>query len=182
MPVQVPFAAVSATPSWAVPLRLGATVLTGWLARMTALAGEAACALPSPLVAVTTIRTCLPAEPAGGVYFVPVAPARSFQVRPPSTDTCHWYVEVIVARPVQVPLAAVSALPSWAVPLRLGATVLTGGLARMTALAGEAAWALPSPLVAVTTTRTCFPAEPAGGVYVVPVAPLMSAQVDPPFV
>ena len=66
--------------------------------------------------------------------------------------------------PVQVPLAAVRATPSCAVPVRLGATVLTGGLARMTALAGEAAGAVPSPLVAVTIARTCLPALPAGGV------------------
>ena len=70
----------------------------------------------------------------------------------------------MVAMPVQVPLAAVIATPSLAVAERLGATVLTGGLATMTALAGEAAWLVPSPLVPVTRTRTCLPAEPAGGV------------------
>ena len=71
---------------------------------------------------------------------------------------------MIVAMPVHVPIAAVSATPSLAVPERQGATVFTGGFAMMTALAGEAAWLLPSPLVAVTSTRTCLPAEPAGGV------------------
>ena len=39
-----------------------------------------------------------------------------------------------------------------------------GGLARITELAGEAAWLEPSGLVAVTSTRACLPAEPAGGV------------------
>ena len=52
----------------------------------------------------------------------------------------------------------------------------------MGALAGEAAWLLPSVFVPVTRTRSRLPTEPADGVYVVAVAPAMSVQVTPPFV
>ena len=90
-PVQVPLLTVMATPSLAVAERVGATVLSGGLGRMTALASEAACVAPPPFVAVTSTRTWVPAEPAGGVKVVAVAPAMSVQLLPPSADACHWY-------------------------------------------------------------------------------------------
>ena len=60
---------------------------------------------------------------------------------------------MIVGEPVHVPVSAVRVCPSAGVPEIDGATVLTGAMASMTALAGEVASTEPPAFVAVTTTR-----------------------------
>ena len=63
--------------------------------------------------------------------------------------------------PVQVPVVAVSVWPSFAVPLIVGATVLTGGAAVITAVWALVALLLPTPLVAVTVRRSVLPTSVA---------------------
>jgi hypothetical protein len=55
-----------------------------------------------------------------------------------------------------------------------------GGFAAIVPVAGDAAWLLPSPLVAVTSTRTRFPTNFPRSKSVDALAPALSAQVTPP--
>jgi hypothetical protein len=58
----------------------------------------------------------------------------------------------MVGVPVQVPLPAVSVLPSEAVPEIVGGEVLTGGVGSTSPLAELEALAVPPAFVAVSTT------------------------------
>ena len=63
--------------------------------------------------------------------------------------------------PLQVPAVPVRVWPRCAVPVTAGLTVLTGGALGIVAVAVLAAVAIPSGLVAVTSTRTVAPTSPA---------------------
>ena len=65
-------------------------------------------------------------------------------------------------------------------PEIVGGTVLTGGVGATTPLAAEVADAEPPAFVAVTTERSVWPTSAATSVYVLDVAPAMSAQFAPP--
>ena len=66
-------------------------------------------------------------------------------------------MKLIVGVPVQVPLPAVSVWPSFAVPLIVGATVLTGAVGATTPVWAAVADELPPAFVPVTTTRIVPP-------------------------
>jgi hypothetical protein len=67
VPVQVPVVAVRVSPSAAVPLIDGGTVLTGGVAVTTAVCALVVLALPAAFVAVTTMRKVEPTSPAASV-------------------------------------------------------------------------------------------------------------------
>ena len=78
--------------------------------------------------------------------------------------------------PLHVPDVAVSVSARRAVPDTTGETVLTGPAA-VTVAVGLLVWlALPSALVAVTSTRTVAPTSATVSTYVAPVAPAMLTQ------
>ena len=66
---------------------------------------------------------------------------------------CHWYVNVGVGVPVQVPLVVVRVCPTTVVPVTAGATVLTGAVPATEAVELELAETADIALVAVTTQR-----------------------------
>jgi hypothetical protein len=61
----------------------------------------------------------------------------------------------------------------------LGSTVLAGSPPVTTAVAFESAVAVPSPFVAVTSTRSRRPTSELTTAYVWPVAPEMAEQLEP---
>ena len=80
--------------------------------------------------------------------------------------------------PVHDPADAVSVFPGFGVPEIVGAEVMTGG-SLTSPVGADAALALARLPVAVTTTRTAFPASAEVGVYVAPVAPAIGSQSAP---
>jgi len=99
------------------------------------------------------------------------------QEAPPLSQRRHKYVYVSGTVPPHVPGSAVRIPPDTGVPLIVGGAVLTGA-AVMTAVAADTETVEPDALVAVTATRIVEPVSLAS-VYVVAVAPSMSAQVAP---
>ena len=89
VPVQLPVTAVSTAPSVTVPEIVGRT-LTGGSAVTRSVAGEAAGALPTSLVAVTTTRTVWSTSSPVSVYVGSAAPSTSTQSVPSSSQSCHW--------------------------------------------------------------------------------------------
>ena len=81
--------------------------------------------------------------------------------------------------PLHVPSAEVRATARCALPEIVGATVLTGPSPATVAVALLAWLALPSGLVAVTSTRTVAPTSAIASAYVAPVAPSMFCQLAP---
>ena len=88
---------------------------------------------------------------------LPVAPAMSAQLAPRLLQRRHWRAKVIVGVPVHVPVPPVSVWPSVVVPVIAGRTVLSGGVAAITALAALVAGTEPAALLAVTTSRIVAP-------------------------
>jgi hypothetical protein len=79
-----------------------------------------------------------------------------------------------------VSLLTVRVPPTTADPETAGLTVFVGPfLDATTSLGAEVAYALPSALTAVTTTRTVRPTSPVTSVYVLLVALVMSPQPLP---
>ena len=78
-----------------------------------------------------------------------------------------------------MPAVAVSAWPSVGVPEIAGTTVFCGGIAAMTAVAGDVAEAGPAAFSAVTTTRRRDPMSAGVRSCVTAVAPSMSVQAPP---
>jgi hypothetical protein len=78
------------------------------------------------------------------------------------------YAYVRGAELVHVPVLTVNPEPSRAVPDRLGATVLAGGLVALTTteVGDESAEPEPTEFVAVTSTRTAWPASAEVRTYV----------------
>jgi hypothetical protein len=84
--------------------------------------------------------------------------------------------------PVHVPTSALSVCPTCVVPLIDGNTVFDGATAAAvtTPVAADEADDEPALFEPVTTTRIVEPTSAATKAYVLPVAPLMSAQLAPP--
>ena len=76
----------------------------------------------------------------------------------PSEERCHRYVYALPI-PVQVPGAEVSIVARTAAPATVGAAVLAGAALGIVAVGALATAATPSPLVAVTSTRTALPSS-----------------------
>src|SRR5262249_42944540 len=90
-PVQVPFEAVSSSPTFAVPVIAGSAVLTGGLADETMLvAAEFAVSFPSVFVPVTTTRSVWSTSAVATSYVLAVALVRSAQFAPALSQRCHW--------------------------------------------------------------------------------------------
>src|SRR2546421_3482644 len=133
---------------------VGGVELAGGAAA-TAVVGELlAVAFPAELVPVTWTRTVPATSAEVSAYVEAVAPEMSEQFAPAASQRCHWYVKLIGALPVQVPLAAVSVCPSWAVPLIVGATVFAGGDGATAAACVLVAAVPPAAFVPVTTSRS----------------------------
>jgi hypothetical protein len=114
--------AVKATVAVEEPVAVAAPIVgaPGTIAATALVAFELAETAATTLVAVTTHRIALPASAFTNTYVLDVAlpilePAR-----------CHWYVNVGVGAPVQVPLVVLKVCPTVAVPDTTGATVLMG--------------------------------------------------------
>src|SRR2546423_8841441 len=91
---------------------------------------------------------------------------------PSASQRCQCRVNDVVAGD-QLPLLTVNCSPTTAVPVTAGLTVLLGPFFESTtALGSDAADALPSALVAVTTTLSVCDTSPEVGVWVLSVAPL----------
>ena len=86
---------------------------------------------------------------------------------------------MIVGVPVQVPRSTVSVSPSRAVPPTVGATVFAGATGSTRPAAPDVADVDPAVFVAVTITRVVVPTSAGVSLYVVAVAPAMSAQFAP---
>jgi hypothetical protein len=93
----------------------------GTAAATEAVEFEFAATLLIAFVAVTTQRMVLPTSAVTRVYVLDVAPL----ILEPAL--CHWYVNVGVGTPVQVPVVELNVCPKVAVPETAGATVFAGG-------------------------------------------------------
>src|SRR5579862_8831835 len=101
------------------------------------------------------------------------------QSLPSAAQRCHWR-ENDDGVGDQVPLLTVNVSPTTAAPETAGLTVFVGPfLDATTSLAAELADALPSALIAATTTRTVWPTSPLTSMYVLLVALVMSPQPLP---
>jgi hypothetical protein len=137
---QPPLVAARTPTSPSSPLAAtGNETVTGWLeaAATGPTAADCADADPAPLLAVTTTRTNDPTFPLTGVYDDPVAPAISVNGPDAEPPDCHLYAYESGAVPDQVPFAAVSACPTDAVPLIVGAAWFAGAAAAITEVVAE---------------------------------------------
>jgi hypothetical protein len=91
----------------------------------------------------------------------------------------HWYAKSIRSVPVHVPGRAVSVARSRGVPSIAGASVLAGATAAIGSVEAEVAVSRPPAFVAVTSTRRLRATSADVAVYVLSVAPSMSAQLVP---
>ncbi len=91
----------------------------------TPLASEVALVDPRRLAATTLKRRVEPRSAEARVWVVPVAPVIGAQLSPPLSQRSHTY-EYRAPQPVQPPTEPVSVAPTSAVPLIVGAAVLTG--------------------------------------------------------
>ena len=137
VPVQVPGVEISVLPARVEPETNGAIVLVGATPVGVMLLLEVALALPKLFVPVTRQVIALPMSAATVTYVLLVAP----EIVAPARS--HWYVYVIVAEPVQVPVVDVSVLPSGVEPETVGATVLLGATPTGVMLLEDVALALP---------------------------------------
>ena len=97
---------------------------------MTAVvAAEVADAEPAAFAAVTVARSRRPTSAVCAVYDEPLAPEIGWQLFPAESHRSHWYVNVIGAVPLQLPLLVESDLPTRAGPVIDGSAVLVGRVA-----------------------------------------------------
>ena len=90
-PVQVPFDAVSSSPTRGVPEIVGFPVFTGAERdETTSVGAEFAVDWPSAFFAVTWTRTVWSASAEVRVYVWLVAPVMSAQPVPSAPQRCHW--------------------------------------------------------------------------------------------
>jgi hypothetical protein len=126
VPVHVPLPAVSICPSSAVLVIAGSTVFAGGSGTTVALCAETALPLPALLVALIPTRIVVPTKVGVSPNVVPVAPVTFEQLPPDVLQDSHCGANVIGVNPLHVPSTAVRVLPSSAVPVIDGTTLLTG--------------------------------------------------------
>src|ERR1700682_4497306 len=85
---------------------------------------ESAVVEPNLFDAFTWTRSSWAVSVVRTPYVFPFAPAMSTQLFPFTSHCCHWYENVLT--PVQVPLLAVSVLPTTGTPEMLGRAVFFG--------------------------------------------------------
>src|SRR5215510_927477 len=135
-PFHVPGAAVSFSPSRAVPEIFGREAFSGDCAAATSVvAFDSAAAAPAEFVAVTDTRSERPASPEARTYVWLVASRIAEQLDPAALQRVHWYEKTIGVVPLHEPLVAVSVCPTRVVPETVGAALLTGGVAAVAASA-----------------------------------------------
>ena len=151
-PFHDPGLAVSVAPTTGVPEIVGRAVFVTAPGRATtAVALDAADALPSSFRAVTITRIRRPASPPPSTYEVVVAPEIAAQLppsaRPPSTgQRTHWNSK-LAGSPLHVPRVAVSVRPTVGVPEIRGSLVFTGAAA----LAASLPFATTAPSASAAT-------------------------------
>jgi hypothetical protein len=178
-PVHVPVDDDSVCPSMSVPVTSGRTVFTGGAGGpMTAVGFATAVATPASLVAVIAKRIVWPTSAGVSAYVEPAAPAIAAQLVPAASQRRHSRAKVSGAVPLQVPVVAVSVWPSRALPDTPGSAVFDGGFGVTTEVIALVAIAVPSGLVAVTTSRIVDPMSPVPTAYVGVVA-VVSRQARP---
>jgi hypothetical protein len=94
VPLQLPFAAVSVWPSWAVPLIVGGDVFaggTGGADFTTAVCAEVAVTVPLLFVALTATRSVEPTSELVTMYVLAVAPVMELHALPLVLQRRHWY-------------------------------------------------------------------------------------------
>jgi hypothetical protein len=125
---------------------------------------DAAVVRPLEVIAVTSARSLCPESAVRTPYVRPVAPEMLTQFEPSASHRCHCRANEEAAGD-QLPLLTVSSWPTTADPVTTGRTVFDGPFREpTTSLAADVADALPSALVAVTTTRNVRPTSPDVGV------------------
>ena len=87
----------------------------------------------------------------------------SEQLAPLLLHCSHWYVNVGVGEPVQVPFDAVSVAPTWVKPLIVGNAVFAGAAVTAVVSAELEGVDAPAVLVAVTPTQSSARRRPARG-------------------
>jgi hypothetical protein len=141
---------------------------------------DSAVAEPKLFRAVTRTRILRPTSAAVSLNCALVALAIEAKVLPWAVfERSHWYVNVIGAAPVQVPVLAAIVEPSTIEPDTAGALVFTGALPWTTPVALDATVVEPEEFVAVTRTRMREPASFPVSVWVAFVAPAICAQLLP---
>src|SRR5689334_1951526 len=162
--VHVPGAAVSTSPSRAIPLITGGALDTGRdpfggadpFGVTAAVGADLAVPLPFELLAPTTTIIHLPTSSVVSTSVCPVEESGSQPVPSGCLQWRHSYVYEIGPGPAQVPDVAVKVSPSMAVPEIVGGDVFSGLPSPMTGVGAEVALAEPSELVAVTKTRSLW--------------------------
>ena len=143
------------TPTFAAPVITGRLVFAGVTAAMTtAVCAEVAVAEPALFVAVTVTRARRPTSAATSVYVAAVAPEMFAQLVE-LVQRAHWYLNVIGAVPVHVPVVALRVNPFCAVPETAGRTVFAGFVAAVVKTPGAATaqTVRAAPTASTTTTR-----------------------------
>src|SRR5438874_6488612 len=134
---------------------------------------------PAEVCAVTSARSRWPVSSLRTPYVWPVAPLMLTQAVPSAAQRCHCR-ENVEGVGDHVPFVTDSVPPTTAEPESAGRTEFDGPFFEpTTSVAADVADALPSELIAVTTTRTVWPTSPATSVYVLLVAAVMSPQPVP---
>jgi hypothetical protein len=147
------------------------------LVATTPVCAEVADAEPAAFVAVTTIRSVLPASADTSVYVLLVAPLMLAHEAPALSQRRHWYAYDVGA-PLQLPVEAVSVWPTTVLPLIVGSAVFVGG-ATTAGVGLEVATDEPLLLEAVTLTRRAWPTSPDTGTYDALRAPVSDEQPLP---
>src|SRR5690554_28255 len=120
VPVQVPFATVRVSPTWAVPVMAGGTVLTGRAPATADVAALVLATLPAMLRAVARRVITLPASAGVRTCVVALAPGMT------TPAASHSRRIDGVGRPAHVPFVPVRVCPTVAVPVMAGSTEFVG--------------------------------------------------------
>lgn len=118
----------------------------------TAVGADVADAEPPAFFAVTVTRMVLPESPPVMAWVSPVAPEIEEQEPPRASQFDHTY-EKLVGEFLQLPVAAVSVLPTFSVPLIVGTAVETGGATADGGAGCEVPFLRIAPVIGASETK-----------------------------